>query len=351
MKFMQGRSWPNPPAETISDRRSLTPSRVRRCSRKPRRSLPLRPPPSRISRPSAYTQLRPLGVCLARINGRSITVDQMYISSTPFSGVLGVAPTGGSPTMPLSMTKARTANAEAVATATSATAASATRAGDGGPGAPARPRPAVSPVRHREDPAQSPLRSLKSGTVCSSAHDVVYAATLSPLALQTRVHGSSPALRVAATVPGRSACRARSPRSRDRRSSAGTPCGAAARQLRDGLRTDSSGSAALDAASSGVLARFGADGPPIASRVDDGAPHPRLERASLTEAAPASHAVDERLLHGVTRCSESPVTLDRDASEDLEAAAVQRLELNQTRSVPCDHTSLMRRMSVFFRRC
>ena len=59
--MLPGGGWacPNPPAETISDRRSLTPSRVRRCSRKPRRS---RGTPSRISRPSAYTQLLVRGV-------------------------------------------------------------------------------------------------------------------------------------------------------------------------------------------------------------------------------------------------------------------------------------------------
>ena len=52
---LPGGGWacPNPPAERISDRRSLTPSRVRRCSRKPRRGGPA---PSRINRPSAYTQ-------------------------------------------------------------------------------------------------------------------------------------------------------------------------------------------------------------------------------------------------------------------------------------------------------
>ena len=49
----------------------------------------------------------------------------------------------------------------------------------------------------------------------------------------------------------------------------------------------------------GRLTRFGADGPPIGSRVDGGAPRIRLERATPSDAAPASHDADERILHGV----------------------------------------------------
>ena len=88
-----------------------------------------------------------------------------------------------------------------------------------------------------------------------------------------------------------------------------------------------------------------------ACSVEHDAPYPGLERAVATEGAALAHRRRERLLHCVTRSVGVAGHARRDASEDVEAAAVQRFELVQARSVASDHTSLMRTMSIFFSRC
>ena len=85
-----------------------------------------------------------------------------------------------------------------------------------------------------------------------------------------------------------------------------------------------------------------------ACSVEHDAPYPGLERAIATEGAALAHRRRERFLHCVTRSVGVPGHARRDANEDIEAAAVQRFELIEARSVASDHTSLMRTMSIFF---
>src|SRR5512132_2979446 len=76
--------------------------------------------------------------------------------------------------------------------------------------------------------------------------------------------------------------------------------------------------------------------------VEHDPPYPGLERAVAAEGASLAHRRRERLLHRVTRSFGVAGNARRDASEDVEAAAVQRFELVQARSMAPDHTSLMR---------
>jgi hypothetical protein len=133
------RSRSNSPVASNSDRNRSAPSGVSRCSRKPLVDsfAPAATAPSRsqIIRPSVYSQTR------LRPSPRVELLPMNSTRSSPPSGPLGVAPTGGRPMKPRSRKKSRTAPiAEAAPTATtSAAAASATTR--------RRLRPSYAPAR------------------------------------------------------------------------------------------------------------------------------------------------------------------------------------------------------------
>ena len=87
-----------------------------------------------------------------------------------------------------------------------------------------------------------------------------------------------------------------------------------------------------------------------ACSVEHDAPDPGLERALAPERSALAHRGRERLLHRVTRSLTVARHARRDAGEDVEAAAVQLLQLVQARSAESDHTSLTCRMSDSFSR-
>jgi hypothetical protein len=64
--------------------------------------------------------------------------------------------------------------------------------------------------------------------------------------------------------------------------------------------------------------------------------------------AALAHCGSEGVLHRVPCAIRVAYDARRDAREDVEAAAVQRLQLLQARSAASSHTSLTWRMRVFF---
>ena len=128
MSWDPGRQCNGSPANAAaSDRMSSTPSGVSRCSRRP---VDSRFAPSgrssyfcQISRPSARTKSLPSGghvsISLGSLNSPSCAAGvphaEIHTTSSPPSGVLGVAPAGGTPTKPTLVPASTTAGVVAPA--------------------------------------------------------------------------------------------------------------------------------------------------------------------------------------------------------------------------------------------